>query len=69
MIRPLILICVLAIGCDRADELILSAMLESLSDPPPVPSYAKDCAKGYPRFAAPQIMLAVDCGPPQDGGR
>lgn len=70
MIRFLLIACVIAVGCDRADELIAAAVLEALAEPPKRPTgHAADCAKGADRMAAPGVALTVHCQPTQrDGG-
>jgi hypothetical protein len=57
----LLLLSLSAIACDRADEIIIAGIAEALAEPPPVNARAVDCAKGADRYAAPGVLLTVDC--------
>ena len=69
MTRAVLLACVLFLGCDHADELIAAAVLEALAEPPKHSDHAADCAKGVPRYGAPNIVLTVDCQRGDGGAR
>jgi len=62
MKRALIILCVLFLACDRADELLASAVLEALAEPAvPHSDHAADCARGEARMLSPDVQATVDC--------
>lgn len=66
----LLLLCLSTLACDRADELIIAGITEALAEPPQKMSdQAADCARGANRYAAPGVILTVDCEHSDGGGR
>jgi hypothetical protein len=70
MTRAVLIACALFLACDqRADELLAAGIQAVLEDPPKRSAHAADCAKGSPRYGAPNLQLAIDCRPmARDGG-
>lgn len=69
MRRAFLILCVLFLACDRADELLIAGLLEAFAEAPAKPGeHAADCAKGADQYLAPNVLRTINCNP-IDAGR